>query len=383
MNAWSSNGFGEKESYNEWKLLPWLWIVLQSVDPAKPGYIPAEALNSKNQLICQRCFRMIHYGEVGPFHPDPLQITKNIQKAIAISDLLVITIDFSDLTGTLPVWSDFIPAKPYILVINKSDLLPARTKQLEIKEYIKQYLQNHNFKSPQDLILTSGLKGDGVNILAKVLAKTTAPGGKIAILGVTNVGKSSLIKYLLSLEGSQLAPTVSVFPGTTMGLSNWSILAGRNTLIDTPGLVTGDRMSDLFCPKCASALASQVKIAQKLLNLKAGKALILSGLLGIEYCGQAETIIIAFHSPELTLHRTDSSKLPKLMTEGPAWLVKICQSCHQGIVWQEQLVQLENNQDLAIAGLGWISQRGPSTDFKIILPQGIRFEIRPALVGKR
>jgi 30S ribosome assembly GTPase len=357
-------------------------IAIQTIAPDKPGYVP-EVQDQKGQLICQRCYRITHYGEVGTVHPEPGKIRQSITKAISLSELLVIVADFADLTGSLPVWSGFLAKKPYILIINKIDLLPLRTKQPEILEYAKQYLKNAGWETPRDVIVASGLKGGGVDILARRMSKEVAPGAKIAILGVTNVGKSSLIKRLLMLEGSSSSPTVSKFPGTTMGLSNWSILKGRNTLIDTPGLAPDDRMVDLFCPECASALITSTKIAQKLWGLKPSKGLIIGGLFGLEFLGNEETVIIAFTSTELVLHRTDNSKVTALLDESPAWLNKLCQRCRTKIEWQEATTHLENNQDLAIAGLGWISLRGTANDFKIRLPKGVHWEVRPALVGKR
>jgi ribosome biogenesis GTPase YqeH len=357
-------------------------VAIQTETPDKPGYVP-EVQDQKGQLICQRCYRITHYGEAGTFHPEPGRIRQNIIKAISLSDLLIVVVDFADLAGSLPVWAELLANKPYILIINKIDLLPLRTKQTEIMEYIKQYLKNSGWAAARDIIVTSGNKGSGVDILARRLSKEAAPGSRIAILGVTNVGKSSLIKSLLKMEGSPNAPTVSKFPGTTMGLSNWSILKGRNTLIDTPGLAPDDRIVDLFCPECASALVASAKIEQKLWGLKPGKGLIIGGLCGFEYQGEVETVVIAFTSPEMVLHRTDNSKISTLLDESPAWLTKLCQNCRKKVEWQETMVHIDNNQDLAIAGLGWISLRGLATDFKIRLPKGVHWEVRPALIGKR
>ncbi|MGE5582809.1 MAG: GTPase [Bacillota bacterium] len=357
--------------------------VIQTADPGKPGFVPENVFQEKGKLICRRCYRMIHYGEAGVVQPEPSRIKQSIAKAVSLSDLLIIVVDFSDLTGTLPVWSGTLAGKPYILAVNKSDLLPSRTKQPEIKEYLHSYLRENGWEQPRDLILTSGLKGGGVEILAGSLNRESAPKAKIGVLGVANVGKSSLIKRLLSLEGSKSGPTVSKFPGTTMGLSNWSILKGRNTLIDTPGLVTGDRLGDLLCPECAGALVSLNQIGRKLWGLKPGKALIIGGLFGVKYLGANETVLITFNSPELAVHRTDNARVTEILAEGPSWLMKICRGCRGKISWREDTVRLGDNQDLSIAGLGWISQRGPAGYFQFILPEGVRWEIRRALVGKR
>jgi Predicted GTPases len=357
-------------------------VLIQTETPDKPGYLP-EIHERKGQLVCQRCYRIIHYGKVGQLQPEPEKIKQSIIKAISLSNFLVIVADFTDLTGSLPVWEGFLAGKPYVLLVNKIDLLPPRTKQTEIMDYIKQYLKNAGWLAPRDIILISGLKGTGVDILASDLRQMVTPGDKIAVLGVANVGKSSLIHRLLKIESSSNSPTISKFPGTTMGLSNWAILKGRNTIIDTPGLVSNARIIDSFCLECATALAISAKLEQKLWGLKPGKGLIMGGLCAIQYQGNDEPVIIAFTSPELVLHRTDNSKIGSLLDEKPAWLNKACPNCRGKIEWQEITVHLDNHQDFAIAGLGWVSLRGPAADFKVRLPKGAHWEVRPALIGKK
>ncbi len=357
-------------------------VAIQTKFPEKAGYVP-ENHQHKGQVICKRCYRMIHYGEVGELHPGLDTIRQSIMKAITLSDLLIIVCDFADLSGSLPLWSGFLAGKPYILIMNKIDLLPMRAKHPEILDYLKNYLKKTAWPVPRDIILTSGMKGKGVDILAGRISKEVGPASRIAMLGVTNVGKSSLIKQLLKLEGSVSSPTVSKFPGTTMGLSNWSILKGRNTLIDTPGLAPEDRVADLVCPECASTLVASQKMEQKLWGLKPGKGLILGGLCSFAYLGDEEEVIIAYSSPDVVMHRTDNDKIDALLDEKPSWLTRICRKCIGKIQWQEVIVHLDDNQDLAVAGLGWISLRGTAADFKIRIPKGVRFEVRPAIIGKK
>ena len=109
--------------------------------------------------------------------------------------------------------------KPYVLFLNKCDLLPGRAQLTEIKEYLQQYLNSHQMAFPRDIIMGSAANGQGVDILAKRLQLESTKGTKLALLGATNVGKSSLIKRLLTNEGSAVNPTVSKFPGTTIGLA--------------------------------------------------------------------------------------------------------------------------------------------------------------------
>lgn len=357
---------------------------LQTNTPDKPGYIPPELLEHKSSssFICKRCYRIIHYGESSPVQPDSGGILNSIRKAISLSEVLVITADFADLTGTLPVWSGFLGNKPYILAVSKIDLIPTRAKYPEVAAYLQDYLRKLQWPKPVDVVLVSSVKGNGIDVLSKILFKSISPNDKVALLGVTNVGKSSLIKRILAEDSAQ-SPTISKFPGTTMGLSNWSIFKGRNTIIDTPGMVSGDRMGDLLCPECASSLTPVTEIGQKLWGLKPGKGLIIDGVFAVENHGNEEAVIIAFTSPQANYHRTDNSKIRELLTESPDWLSRICKQCRPKLEWSEESVILKPDHDLAVAGLGWISLRGLETPLKVTLPKGVRWEIRTALVGKR
>lgn len=355
---------------------------IQTVDPQAPGYVPETVLLSRKQLICQRCYRIEHYGDAGTMQPGKAQIEKNIAKALQLSQLLVIVADFSDLTGTLPVWAGYLGDKPYLLVINKCDLLPSQTNYEEVKSYLEQYLKNLKMAMPQRLLLVSALEGNGTTVLGEQIKRATASGDKVAFLGVTNVGKSSLIKQFLKAEGSEQLPTVSKVPGTTMGLSNWSIFKGRNILIDTPGLVPGNRAGDLVCTECGSRLAT-AKIASKLWGIKPGKGLIVGGLLAVEPLGEQEVVLIAFTSAATATHRTDCAKIAGILKTNPGWLQGVCGKCIATITWQEHTVTLKPGMDLAVAGLGWVSTRSETTRFKVTLPQGIHWEVRPALIGKK
>ncbi len=355
--------------------------VMQSSDPNKPGFIP-DTVRGKNQ-VCQRCYQMTHYGKTGKVQLSQEQINNNIKKAIELSQLLVIVADYADLTGTLPSWSSWISDKPYLIVINKLDLLPNRSKPAELYGYLQKYLTDKFSKRPATLVLVSGLKGDGITILLEEIKKASVAGAKIALLGMTNVGKSSLIKQMLAAEKSPQAPTVSKFPGTTLGLSNWSIIKGRNTLIDTPGMLPGDRLGDLLCPECASQLVPSTRLGHKLWGIKPGKGMIIGNYFGIAQMGDSEAVVLSFLAPELQIHRTDSSKIGDLLTSGPSWLGKVCKKCSSSLKWKEEIVRLSPDYDLGVAGLGWFSLRGTETEFKIWYPEGVRFEIRPALVGKK
>ncbi|HOJ78067.1 MAG TPA: 50S ribosome-binding GTPase [Bacillota bacterium] len=356
--------------------------VIQTVDPVAPGYVPETVLQQKKQLICQRCYKINHYGEAGHIQPDHNQIRHNLQRAINNSALAILVVDFSDLTGSFAVWQNYLQKTPYILAVNKIDLLPTRTKEEEVTDFLKEYINKLKLPQPIAIVSISSLKGYGVESLTKKITALVPEKSKVALFGVTNVGKSSLVKRILQTENVVNSPTVSKFPGTTLGLSNWSILDGRITLIDTPGLVPGDRMGDLLCPKCGSLLAAN-RIEQKLWGIKPGKGIIIGGLGGVINRGDAEITLIAFTAADVGTHRTDAVRVTELLEAQPDWLKKVCLGCIQKIKWQTHEVQLDPNQDLAIAGLGWVSLRRERSKLQMLIPEGIRWEIRAAVVGRK
>jgi ribosome biogenesis GTPase A len=357
--------------------------VLQTVDPAAPGYIPESVLQKRKQLICQRCYRITHYSDAGTVLPGRAQIKKNINQAIQLSRLLVVVADFSDLTGTLPVWADFLTDKSYLLVVNKGDLLPFSAKEAEVQAYIDSYVRRLKMPPPLHVSIVSAVKGNGIAIVGDQIKRETAAGDKVAFLGVTNVGKSSLVKHFLKSEGSARTPTVSKIHGTTMGLSNWSIFKGRNTIIDTPGLDPQNRLGDLLCQECGGRLLANTKLHSKLWGVKPGKGIIIGGVVSLELLADDERVLIAYAGETVNSHRTDNTKITEILTTNPEWLKGICRHCHSQIKWQEHQIELESGMDVAVAGLGWITLRGATARFKLTLPQGVNWETRPGLVGRK
>lgn len=357
--------------------------LLQTTNADAPGYIP-ESVLKKHQLTCQRCFKLTHYGDVGKIQPGSSKIWQAIRKAVNLSTLVVVVVDFTDLAGTVGVWKEFLDSlqKPYIMVLNKIDVLPRQTTIEEIAVYMKNYLNDLNIRRPEELIPTSSLKQRDLDKLCKQISRYTAKGDRVALLGATNVGKSSMIKAILNVDHSKGSPTISKFPGTTMGLSNWSILRGRNTIIDTPGLNPGTRLTDIVCIKCGSTVVAP-KLDRKLWGIPSGKGLILGGIFGIENLSDDERVIIGFAPSGLTFHRTDGMRILELLQSAPEWLNKFCKGCIKKFVWEEHEIDLEAEHDIAVAGLGWISLRGQSAKLKIYVPQGLYWEIRPAVIGRK
>lgn len=135
-----------------------------------------------------------------------------------------------------PVIAEIIAGKPRIIALNKADLA-----QPAVTERWNEYFKMQGIPAvPIDALTGKGLKQLQQRVeqaAAPTMAKLTAKGIKpravrAMILGIPNVGKSSLINRLL---GSAVVRTADK-PGVTRG-KQW-IKVGKNLeLLDTPGVL--------------------------------------------------------------------------------------------------------------------------------------------------
>lgn len=135
-----------------------------------------------------------------------------------------------------PELDKLISAKPRLLLFNKTALAdPARTRAWEA---------HFRERDTQALFLDAD-SGRGLNLIYPLIAEQVAvrlerlrrrgirpPPQRLMVVGIPNVGKSTLINRMARGKKRETAP----FPGVTKGVS-WVRLKGRYLLMDTPGLI--------------------------------------------------------------------------------------------------------------------------------------------------
>ncbi len=221
---------------------------LQSVDKEKIGYIPENKLD--NSSYCMRCFRMIHYGEqvVVNTPKDKKEIVNKINKdnkfVIFLVDFLNINKDIMDFYKSIK--------KEKLLVINKCELIPKHVKKENFRKYIKEeYGINGEIKLKGGTI-THGAKSI-LNYLGKNNIKETY------VVGITNAGKSTLINDLIKETNTDVSTiTVNNKKNTTIDFIRVK-LKNEMTLIDSPGIVFDDFISNDVVDKNIEAITFNMK----------------------------------------------------------------------------------------------------------------------------
>ena len=220
---------------------------IQTEDKEKAGFTPASSIKKAEEtgeLYCQRCFRLRHYNEIVDVHITDDEFLKLLHE-VGDSDALVVNVvDIFDFNGSIiPGLSRFVSGNDVLLVGNKKDILPHHA----IKELIQR-----------------------IEALRK--------GRDVYVVGVTNVGKSTLINAIIKeITGDKDVITTSRFPGTTLDKIEIPLDDG-SYIFDTPGIIHRHQMAHYLSAKDLKYVSPKKEIKPKTYQLNAGQTLFLGGL---------------------------------------------------------------------------------------------------------
>lgn len=354
---------------------------LQSEDSGKAGYVPPHRLEEED-VLCRRCFRIIHYNEVTPAAV-PVERMRVLMQRLASERVLVVqVVDVTDWTGSrIPNLSLAVAEGRLWLVINKMDLLPKETNYDRVRRWFEGRIEKEGM-AVERVFLASAAKGIGISPLLEELRQSGLP---VYFIGAANVGKSSLINALLRRIGrpEDLHLTTSRVPGTT--LNTVSIDAGDGRLwVDTPGITAAYRVVDRLCPQCLRSVVPAGVIRPRIYQLTAGQTLWLGGLVRLDLLEGERQPVVCYVSNELRIHRTNHQRAESFY-EGHVTkdLLPPCERCRASVanlLMHQWTFSPGSPTDVAVAGLGWISVRGRAARIALYAPEGVDVEVRPALI---
>ena len=159
-------------------------------------------------------------------------IEENLRLIDVVVEILDARIPFS---GRNPCFDDIIRSKPRLLVMNKADLADPERTQLWMKWY-----GEHGLKVlPVSCATGAGIAGvvpAARSLVSERIEKDAEKGVsrslKLMMVGIPNVGKSSLINRISKKASAKTGDR----PGVTKG-KQWIKAAGGAELLDTPGIL--------------------------------------------------------------------------------------------------------------------------------------------------
>lgn len=172
------------------------------------------------------------------WYPGHMKKTKeSLEKNISMVDIVYELLDARiPISSQNPIVDDIVKDKPRITILNKSDLSNDRNNKLW-KEYFE--------KKGISTIFMNASSGKGINELINLSLKKTSEKRerylkrgvhnkpiRVMILGIPNVGKSTLINSLAGRKGAKIGNR----PGITK-MNQWIKTKGGLELLDTPGIL--------------------------------------------------------------------------------------------------------------------------------------------------
>jgi len=355
-------------------------------DPAEErGFVPAHVLqHASPETLCRRCFRIRHYGKAEPVRLTVQTALDAVSKGAASARTVFFIVDPFDFEGTWhPEWLPLFGKRPYYILVNKIDLLPSVSKADEIAAWIRRRVKG-TAPSPAGIATCGAVRARDLVDVNRLIREEGLE--RIALVGATNVGKSSLLQALAAQPAppAQPAPLVSHFPGTTQYTVT---VAGKNGIkwIDTPGIAPGDRLSDLVCPDCGAQLAfTGKKLKARLYHLEPGQTVVFAGLAAFTNQAAEVRTLLCYAGGAVVLHRTSSERANTYLQNPPDWLAIPCATCHTKLAAPvTQIYQIKDGEDLAVAGLGWVSLRCGDAPLALTCPGGVLVRRRAGLFGRR
>ncbi|SHE77225.1 hypothetical protein SAMN05444392_10379 [Seinonella peptonophila] len=351
-------------------------VRLQSDDETQIGYIP----DNHNMIWCQRCFRIRHYNDMTEIVQDAETYQVKLSMIRNQEALVVQIVDLFDFGGSfIPELHRYIGKNRLILIVNKIDLFPRSTNWQRVTDWIRDaYRQEQLF--PEAILLTSAEKGFQVRETMEAI-EYYRQGRDVYMVGTANVGKSTLINRMLqaaSVDGSDL--TTSPYPGTTLDFIQIPLDDGRY-LVDTPGLLRKDRMTEWLNPAELKLVVPSSRIKPKVYQLQAKQTLFLGGLVRFDFIAGDPQSFVCYTSNRLLIHRTKLAHADQFAKKHIGGLLKPPMNSEHGIKWRKEHLYLPSDKvDIAISGFGFISSGKKKAEVAITVPEQVQLNLRPSII---
>ena len=347
------------------------------------GYTPQSALEKgmeTGELYCQRCFRLRHYNEITDVQLTDDDFLRLLHEVGDSNALVVNVVDIFDFNGSvIPGLPRFVAGNDVLLVGNKKDILPKSVKTSKVTQWLTERAHEEGLR-PVDVVLTSAQNKQAIKELIEKIEQYRK-GRDVYVVGVTNVGKSTLINAIIQeITGDKEVITTSRFPGTTLDKIEIPLDDG-SYIYDTPGIIHRHQMAHYLSAKNLKYVSPKKEIKPKTYQLNPEQTLFLGGLGRFDFLSGDKQGFTAYFDNELQLHRTKLAGAGEFYEKHVGSLLtppsKKEVSDFPQLVKHE--LKIEAKTDVVFSGLGWIRVTGPAK-IAAWAPDGVAVVIRKAII---
>lgn len=360
---------------------------LQMDSEGERGYVTSEAF-MRERPLCQRCYRLIHYGEITPANVTDEEYRAAVMRVLSKPSLVLYVVDLFDFNGSLlRGMTGMLAPHEVIIVANKVDLFPVGTNPERVGQWAFREAQRSGL-SPFQTIVVSARTGLGFEQLW-ALVQERSKHRQVTVIGMANVGKSSVLNRLLAEAntGHNQSFTTSPYPGTTLGPLSIQLPGNGLTIVDTPGLLGRYRLQDRVCSKSVRDILPTGKIKAQIFQLLPQQTLFIGGLVRLDFVKGPAQPFVVFAANQLHVHRTKIDNAEQLYERHLGeMLMPPCPDCDESLkhlVPKKMGFKDGQPLDIVIPGLGWIRLSGKEVHLQVHVPKGIELMVRPALIARK
>ena len=332
-----------------------------------------------SSVYCLRCYRLKNFNEEYDDHLSYSEYKDIVEEELNRSESIVLVIDITNLHASMnDELYKLIKNKKIYLLINKVDLFPKNVKHVKIIDWIEKYY-NLNYK---DILLVSSK--NKLNIDQLILSLKEDNIKKIPIIGMSNVGKSSLINVLKKSEDASFKETIvtSQISGTTLNCITLKI-KGIN-FIDTPGLINPENLQNHLTKKSLKKLYPKKEYKPKVYQLNSESTLFISSVLQLDYIEGERASFVIYCSDSINIHKTSTKNVEQLREKhifNEFFDLPTNEDSKELKEFKKIEMKVKPNMNLFIDGLGWVKfTNKKDIMIAITIPCLIGYEISPSII---
>lgn len=357
---------------------------LQSIDENLEGYVDSDVLNRDEDVLCKRCFRMVHYGEFKKTLLVNDEFKKILLKTNEEKCLIVYVIDIFNFVGSIINDLSKLLKNEVFVVVNKVDILPKAINEKKIINFVKNQLTKNNIKF-KDIELVSSVTGYNYDTLFNKISDYSK-GKSVYVIGNANVGKSSFINGILRRYSNNTTKMISssVFPGTTLKVI--AIPFDENSyLYDTPGILDKGSMYNYLDEKNLKYVLPKKEIKPQVYQLNKNQSLFIGSLTKIDFFNCKNTSVITHFSNQVKVHRTKvegSNEKFDRMIDDPIFIPKGLRlvTLERDFKKLEFYIPKKERTTIAINGYGYIDILKGDIKITVYVPKNVEVVIQDALL---
>ncbi len=362
---------------------PGCGVILQSIDETLPGFVPEKHMERHEVVLCQRCFKLQHYGEdISPKEPRVNEeFLKILAQAKAENALIIYVLDlFSFDSSFSPDVNEMIRGLDIIGVANKRDLFPKSVKDEKLRAYVLSRTEKVGL-TLIDLVIASPIKKYNIDEV-KLQIEKHRDGRNVYVIGATSSGKSSLVNAFMRqfLNTTSFMITTSPFPGTTLRVIEIP-LDEKSHLYDTPGYALDTSLISKVERDVIRTIVPRTEIKPRTYQISPKQSVILGGLARFDFMSGKATGFTFYMSNLVELKRSLLSNADKtfdtLVSQNRIRPTSKLVKSFQDLEAFEVAIVDKGRLDIGIVGLGWINFAGNKQNIRILAPKGVGIYVLP------